>query len=82
MNDAVHRILDTALKHVDDASEEIERLHIYKDAIHHMCSLRYGDVDDYIRIAKQAVADYEDSQKHGYAGKKRLAKSRFTEEDS
>lgn len=42
-----------------DCRDEIYKLEVYKDAIHHMCSLRYGDVDDYIRIAKQAVADYE-----------------------
>ena len=76
------RMLDIALNHVGDAAEETERLKIYKEAIHHMCSVRYENVDDYIMIAKQAVADYEDGQKHGFAGKKRLARSRFTEEDS
>jgi hypothetical protein len=60
-SEATHRILDIALKHVGEASEEIERLKVYRDAIIHMCSVRYEDVDEYIRIAKQAVADYEKS---------------------
>jgi uncharacterized protein YgfB (UPF0149 family) len=42
-----------------DCRDEIYKLEIYRDAILHMCSVRYEDVDEYIRIAKQAVADYE-----------------------
>jgi len=55
----IDNTLEIALEHIWSASNEIDRLHIYKDAIHRMCSVRYEDVDDYIRIAKQAVADYE-----------------------
>ena len=54
------RLLDIALKQVGDAAEQIARLQIFEEAIRHMCSVRYEDVDDYIRIAKQAVADYEE----------------------
>lgn len=54
------RMIDVALKHVGDAAEEAERLKVFQEAIVHMCSVRYEDVDDYIRIAKQAVADYEE----------------------
>ena len=54
------RMLDIALKQVGDAAEQIARLQIFEEAIRHMCSVRYEEVDDYIRIAKQAVADYEE----------------------
>jgi hypothetical protein len=47
---------------IGEAIEEIKRLHIYRAAIHHMCSYRYEEVDDYIRKAMQAVADYEDNR--------------------
>jgi hypothetical protein len=40
-------------------AKETERLKIFQRTIIHMCSVRYEDVDEYIRIAKQAVADYE-----------------------
>ena len=61
----------------DDKDKEIQRLHAYRDAVHEMASFRYEQIDDYIMIAKQAVQDYEQGNKHGYAGKKRLAQSRF-----
>jgi len=41
---------------------EIEALQVYEKAIKHMCSVRYDSVDEYIRIAKQAVADYEQNE--------------------
>ena len=39
---------------------EAERLLIFKKAIWKMASKRFDTVDDYIRIAMQAIADYED----------------------
>jgi len=40
--------------------DEIDRLRIFKKAIFQMASKRLNNVDDYIMIAKQAIADYED----------------------
>jgi hypothetical protein len=40
--------------------DENMKLMVYRDAIHEMCSVRYAEIDDYIRVAKQAVSDYED----------------------
>lgn len=37
----------------------IKLLQIYEKAIKHMCSIHYENVNDYICIAKQAVAEYE-----------------------
>lgn len=39
--------------------QEVERLLIFKHAIWKMASVRLKSVDDYIMIAKQAIADYE-----------------------
>lgn len=39
--------------------EENTKLMVYREAIHEMCSVRYNEIDDYIRVAKQAVSDYE-----------------------
>jgi hypothetical protein len=41
---------------------ENRRLLIYKSAILHMCSHRLKDVDNYIMMAKQSVADFEASE--------------------
>lgn len=40
---------------------EIERLQIYEKAIKKMCTTRegYDSIEEYIKAAKQAVADYE-----------------------
>ena len=53
--------LDNAFMHdrLDEKEKEIENLHIYKKAILKMCSHRQREIDDYIRIAKQAVEDDE-----------------------
>ena len=40
--------------------EENLKLMVYRATIHEMCSIRYTEIDDYIRAAKQAVSDYED----------------------
>ena len=70
---------------VEDKDDEIHRLQAYKDACMEMASHRKGGVDDYIRIAKQAVQDYETGYKKpryrssGFAAKRRLAASRFEE---
>ena len=42
-----------------ELKEEISRLQIYEAVIKKMCSYRMSEVDDYIRLAKQAVANYE-----------------------
>lgn len=52
-------------KEIDDLNETINDLRIYKRAILKMCSHRQNTIDDYIRIAKQAVEDEE----RGYHGR-------------
>jgi hypothetical protein len=63
-DDGVLEYLEDAYAFLGDpaigkAIAEIRRLRVYRDAVHRMCSARYEEVDDYIRVAKQAVADYE-----------------------
>lgn len=43
----------------DTLEKQVNCLRIYEKAIKHICSIRHESVDDYIRIAKQDVADYE-----------------------
>lgn len=56
---AAKEIVEQHEKKEFDRNTEIENLHIYKKAIMKMASHRQKEVDDYIRIAKQAVQDDE-----------------------
>ena len=42
--------------------QENEQLHGFRDMAYNMSSFKYEEVDDYIRLVKQAIADYEASQ--------------------
>ena len=50
-------------RELEKREKEIENLHIYKKAIMKMCSHRQREIDDYVRIAKQAA---EDDQRNYY----------------
>lgn len=38
---------------------QVYHLKPFRDLVYHIASKRYENVDDYIRLAKQAIADYE-----------------------
>ena len=39
--------------------KENEQLHVFRDMAYYMSSFKYEEIEDYIRVVKQAIADYE-----------------------
>lgn len=46
-------------KEIDKLEKQLYHLKPFRDLVYHIASKRYENVDDYIRLAKQAIADYE-----------------------
>lgn len=46
-------------KEISDLENQVYQLKLFRELAYHIASKRQKEVDDYIRLAKQAIADYE-----------------------
>lgn len=49
-------------KEIDNLEKQLYNMKPFRDLVYHIASKRQDTVDDYIRLAKQCIADYENAK--------------------
>lgn len=57
--ESYHELATIQKKELGHMRDEIKLLAPFKELVYHIASKRQDSVDDYIRLAKQCIADYE-----------------------
>lgn len=57
--ESYHELATIQKKELGHMRDEIFLLKPFRDLVYHIASKRQDSVDDYIRLAKQCIADYE-----------------------